>query len=55
MDGLLCTSTNLGPVLVYADDVLRDVEVCCLVALVQHNEKQVEAAHDRRADLLSVQ
>lgn len=41
----------LGLVLVDADDVLSDIEVRGLVALVQHHEEQVEAAHDGRADL----
>ena len=35
-----------------ADDVLSDVEVSCLVALVQNHEKEVETTHDGRADLL---
>lgn len=43
--------TNLGLVLVHADDVLRDIEVGRLVALVQHHEEEVEPAHDGRADL----
>lgn len=38
-------------VLVHADDVLRYVEICGLVALIKHHEEQIEPAHDGRADL----
>ena len=33
----------------YIDDVPRKLQVCTLVALVQHDEEQIESAHDRRA------
>lgn len=42
---------HLSLVLVHADDVLRDVEVGGLVALVQYYEEEVEAAHDGCANL----
>lgn len=43
--------THLGLALVHADDMLRDVEIRSLVALVQDHEEQVKATHDRGADL----
>lgn len=46
------TDAHLCLVLVNADDVLCDVEVRRLVALVQDNEEQVETAHDGGAYLL---